>query len=98
VTCFAGLRNGVEFPHLRAGPGIVGARVAGRALGHFQYTGAYHHDVPENGRHTRISDGHIHYAFLAEARIDLTGVCVERDQVSSEVKMMRGGFCLSPGQ
>src|SRR5690348_4578661 len=77
VSRLAGPRNRVELPLLSAGASVVGSRIARLSGGRlFRNVGADEEYVFVNCWRRVIRNHQVHFAFLAEARIDLarTGV------------------------
>jgi hypothetical protein len=75
----AGLRHGVKIPQPSAGASVEGATIAGRTEGLPAWIRPYHNHVFEDGRDRVVPHGHVHFAFLAEARVDFSRVGVESD-------------------
>ena len=86
VPFLARARHGMKFPQWGAGARIVSARIARRTFGHFAHGGADHRDIFINGGNARVRHHHVDLAFIAESRIDLARVGVQRDQFAARGK------------
>jgi hypothetical protein len=86
----ARLGHGVKLPQLGSGAGIIGAGIPRGTQLVFAHAGSHRDHVVENRGDAGVTDHQVHDAVLTEARIELTGIGVERHQATARREAARG--------